>query len=70
MLDEKRGVERDLYIFHGEEVDNSKENADEVFRPIAALNISIIQIFSGGLEGVCAFCRKTVPSLITKCTCT
>lgn len=47
MLDEKRDMEAELYIyicivFHGEEADNSKENTDEVFRCIATLNISII----------------------------
>ena len=40
-----------LYVFHGEEADNSKENADEVFRCIATLKISIIQNFQWGGGG-------------------
>lgn len=68
LLDEKRGVRGSCNIyFYGEEADISKENVDELFRCIAALKISIMSIFQWELEGVCAFCRKIVPFLITTC---
>lgn len=46
----------ELHISHGEEADNSKETADEVFRCIAALKISIIQ--GGDGRGYVRFVEK------------
>lgn len=50
------GGELSVYV-HGEEVDISKENADEVFRCKAALTISINQGFRGGLRGERGYVR-------------